>query len=291
MKVKVALIGLGKIGKEHLSELRRSDYFELVAVCDKEEIQEFGRFAFFKDIDEMFAVSKPQAVIITTPSRTHKEIILKCMKYIKNIFVEPPFTSNLEQAREMKYAASINNVKIAIGFNDRFNPTVTSLVREFKKEKNIYSINIIRACNCKNDMDIVENFLLRDLDLVRFLTNSDINLFDMKKIIFENQDSLAIAHSNLKTKNNILVNISSNSFYPQYRVVMEICAESGIYLADLAEFSLCKLTSNGRVNLKVENEDFSIRNEHKYFYEMCTNDNSGPLARVEDIIKAREILK
>ena len=37
MKKKISIIGLGKIGKKHFSELRRSDYFELVGICDKNE--------------------------------------------------------------------------------------------------------------------------------------------------------------------------------------------------------------------------------------------------------------
>lgn len=93
MKKKISIIGLGKIGKKHFSELRRSDYFELVGICDKnEKLDNFARFEFFNDIENMFVTSKPQAVIIATPSKTHKEIILKSMKYVKNIFVESPCT-------------------------------------------------------------------------------------------------------------------------------------------------------------------------------------------------------
>ena len=290
MKKKISIIGLGKIGKKHFSELRRSDYFELVGVCDKnEKLDNFARFEFFSDIENMFVTSKPQAVIIATPSKTHKEIILKSMKYVKNIFVESPCTENLEQVREMRYAANTSQTNIAVGFNERFNPTVISLLREFKKEnEEIYSISIIRSCDCDKDIDITNDLLLKDLDLVRFILKTEISNIDVKKSSFENKE---VVSSNLKTKNGILVNIISGSLYPIDRVFMEISAKSGVYLADLVNFTLHKITMNGRVNLRVENEDFSIRNEHKCFLDVCENKEFGNLANMEDVIKIREILR
>lgn len=290
MKKKISIIGLGKIGKKHFSELRRSDYFELVGICDKnEKLDNFARFEFFNDIENMFVTSKPQAVIIATPSKTHKEIILKSMKYVKNIFVESPCTENLEQVREMRYAANTSQTKIAVGFNERFNPTVISLLREFKKEnEEIYSISIIRSCDCGEDIDIIDDLLLKDLDLVRFIFKTEISNINVKRSSFENKKVIS---SNLKTKNGILVNIISGSLYPIDRVFMEISAKSGVYLADLVNFTLHKITMNGRVNLRVENEDFSIRNEHKCFLDVCENKEFGNLASMEDVIKIREILR
>lgn len=290
MKKKISIIGLGKIGKKHFSELRRSDYFELVGVCDKnEKLEGFGRFEFFNDIDSMFVISKPQAVVIATPSKTHKEIILKSMKYVKNIFVESPCTENLEQVREMRYAANSNLAKIAVGFNERFNPTVVSILREFQKEKEeIYSLSIIRSCEDCQDINIINDLLLKDLDLVRFILKTEINHIDIKKSSFEKGELIS---SNLKTKNGILINIISSTLYPIDRIFMEISAKSGVYLADLVNFTLHKITPNGRVNLRVESEDFSIRNEHKCFLDICENKEFGQLASMEDVIKIREILR
>ena len=228
-------------------------------------------------------------MIIATPSKTHKEIILKSMKYVKNIFVESPCTENLEQVREMRYAANTSQTKIAVGFNERFNPTVISLLREFKKEnEEIYSISIIRSCDCYQNIDIINDLLLKDLDLIRFILKTEISNIDVKKSSFENKE---VVSSNLKTKNGILVNIISGSLYPIDRVFMEISAKSGVYLADLVNFTLHKITMNGRVNLRVENEDFSIRNEHKCFLDVCENKEFGNLANMEDVIKIREILR
>ncbi|MSN97071.1 Gfo/Idh/MocA family oxidoreductase [Campylobacter sp. FMV-PI01] len=285
MKKKIVLIGLDTFGKKHLSELRRSDYFELVGVCDLKKCDDFGRFSFFYDIEYMFASTKPQAVIIATPPKTHKEIILKCMKYVKFIFVKTPFAQSVEHARQMRYLSNSNNAKIAVSFNDRFNPVAISLLKELQKEDRIYSINIIRSKKC----DDISDLILNDLDLVRVLSKSEINSFDMKKVTYSK--NLSVAHCVLKTKNEILVNICSNLFYPDDKAYIEICATNGVYLADLVELSLYKIAKNSRINLRVDRDDFSIRFEHKEFFNICNGLESKSLADIEDVVRIREILK
>lgn len=286
MKRKIGIIGLGECGQKHLNDLRRSEYFDLVGICDK-KIEDIGRVEFFSKECDLFDSGKPEAVIIATPAKFHKEIILEALKYVKYIFVEPPCTINLDQAREMRYAASSNSAKIVVGFDLRFNPTVLALKREFEKESRIYSINIIRGIS--NHEGCLQDALFKELDLVRFLTSSEIVSFDNKNIKFE--ENKEIISSSIKTKNDILINISLNNFYPNNRCVMEISANSGVYMADLVNFTMQKFTPNGRINLRVDSEDFSIKKQHELFAEICNGTNENDLANIDDIIKIRELLK
>lgn len=291
MKKKIAIIGMGESGRRHLSELRRSDYFELIALCDKVVTDEFGRFEIFGNLDEMFNTKKPEAVVIATPSNTHKELILKCMRYVKNIFVEAPFTNSLAETREINYAAKTNSLCLGIGYNDRFNPVVISLLKELKKEEKILSMNFINATNKRENFDIISQFMIKNLDLIRFISSSEVINFDMKKILFKDSRNSAIACATLKTKSEILINLMVNAFYPIRKHTIEICTPTGVYFADLVNLILYKITQSGRINLKVDREDFSIRHEHRCFYDICENKVSGgELATTDDAVKAREII-
>lgn len=290
MKRKMGIIGLGNFGKKHLSELRRSDYFDLVGVCDKNEsLREDGRFEFYTDLGDLFALAKPEAIIISSPTKYHKEHILEALKYIKFIFVESPCTINIDQAREMRYAAHSNGAKIAVGFNSRFSPTVEALKRELEKDDKIYSITLISADKERANLNMIDDMLVRDIDVVRFLTNSDIVSVDIKKVKHdENKETI---HSSLKTKSETLVNICSTSSYPTTRAYIEASTSSGVYVGDLIGFSMHKFTQNGRINLKVDGEDFSLRKEHELFAKVCNGGEFEALANIDDIIKIREILK
>lgn len=291
MKKKIAIIGLGENGRKHLSELRRSDYFELVALCDKHLTDEFGRFEVFDNIDDMFNYKNPEAVVIATPANTHKELILKCMRYVKNIFVESPLAASLAEAREINYAVKTNNLKLGVGYNDRFNPTIISLIKELSKDEMIYSINIINAIDGDQNYDMISELIIKDLDLVRFITGFEIVNFDMKKTFFENSKKPSVATATFRTKNDIIVSLLASLFYPARKHKLEISTSSGIYLADLINLTLHKITPNGRMNLKVDSENFSIRYEHKSFLDICENKEFGSLASTDDAVKAREIIK
>ncbi|QKF65018.1 Gfo/Idh/MocA family protein [Campylobacter corcagiensis] len=284
MKRRIGIIGLGEFGKNHLNALRRSDYFDLVGACDIVQ-KDLGRVEFFQEPRDLFTIAKPEAVIIATPTKNHKESILEALKYVKYILVESPCTTSLEQAREMRYAAHSNSAKIVVGFNLRFHPTIEALKREFKKESEIYSINIIKGV-LGGDLD---DMLLKDLDLIRYLTLSEIVLFDSKRS--KPDPTKEVISSSMKLKNGILVNIILNSLYPSNRHIMEISASSGVYVADLVNFAMHKFTQNGRINLKVDSEDFSLNKEHTLFAEICNGAQKSELADIDDVIKIREILR
>ena len=63
-----------------------------------------------------------------------------------------------------------------------------------------------------------------------------------------------------------------------------------MYFGDLISITLFKITPDGRVNLRVDRDDFSLRREHEAFCAMCDSSTNAGLASVEDAIKIREII-
>lgn len=291
MKKKIAIIGLGKIGRRHLSELRRSEHFELVALCDKEDKDNSSRFDFYNDIDKMFNEKQLEAVLIATPCNTHKELFLKCSKYTKNIFIKSPLASNLAESREINYAASTNDINLAVGCENRFNPAVFSIKKELLKDENIYNISLINGLNTDGKKKDVSDLLVKNIDLILYLTNSEIVSFNSQKSFYENTKNASCISASLKTKNNILISMMLSSSYVENKYMLEICTNSGIYVADLINFTLHKITKNGRMNLKVDSEDYSMRCEHQKFSKVCDNGEYEDLAKADDIIKVREIIE
>lgn len=128
-KIKIGVIGLGGIAQlVHLPNLKKLNNVELVsvaeinksrlnAVADKFKVPER-----YTDYNELLAKSDVEAVIIATPTNTHKEISLACIKAKKDILVEKPFTRTLSEAKPVVEAAKKNKCKIMVGFNLRYRP-------------------------------------------------------------------------------------------------------------------------------------------------------------------------
>lgn len=289
MKKKIAIIGMGELGQKHFSELRRSDYFELVALYHKGSSEDFGpRYPIFDNLTDLFNVAKPDAVVITAPPPSHKELILKCLPFTKNIFVESPLAQSLAEAREINYAVTTNGTRLAVGYSDRYNPVIVSLLRELAKGDKIFSMSFVSGFANDDRADIVANALFRDIDLVRLLSHSEIACIELSKNISKERTLAACA--TLHTKSGCYCTLMQSNLYPIRRHGIEICTDSGVYFGDLISITLFKITPDGRVNLRVDRDDFSLRREHEAFCEMCDSSTNAGLASVEDAIKIREII-
>ena len=289
MKKKIAIIGMGELGQKHFSELRRSDYFELVALYHKGSSENFGpRYPIFDNLTDLFNVAKPDAVVITAPPPSHKELILKCLPFTKNIFVESPLAQSLAEAREINYAVTTNGTRLAVGYSDRYNPVIVSLLRELAKGDKIFSMSFINGFASEAKESTAMNALFRDVDLIRLLAQSEISSIEISKNISKER-TLGI-NAMLHTKNGCYCTLMESNLYPIRRHGIEICTDSGVYFGDLISITLFKITPDGRVNLRVDRDDFSLRREHEAFCTMCDSNANAGLASVEDAIKIREII-
>jgi predicted dehydrogenase len=128
-KVKVGVIGLGNIAQvTHLPQLSKIENAELVAFCD----MEFQRAKLlgerykvkhvFKDYNELLAMPGLDAVVIATPTNTHKEIATAAIKSKKHCLVEKPLARTAKEAKEILDALNKSDVKMMVGMNQRFRP-------------------------------------------------------------------------------------------------------------------------------------------------------------------------
>ena len=135
-KIKIAVAGLGRIGKIHLKNLCRNfPELEVVAVMDVMEeskaiADEFNIPIFVKTFDELLAVYGLDAVVICSPTDTHADYVIQAAKVGKQIFCEKPLDLSLTRVQEVLGIVEETGVKLMLGFNRRFDP-------EFKKIKQL----------------------------------------------------------------------------------------------------------------------------------------------------------
>lgn len=129
-KVKVVLVGMGRMGKNHLRVIRENASFELVAVVDSDAPPtDIGAAKRFKSLDELAAPGSPdfECAVIATPTGSHHEVAMKLMDMGKHLLVEKPITSTSAQGRELIAMQQKKGLKMAVGHVERFNPAVRKL--------------------------------------------------------------------------------------------------------------------------------------------------------------------
>ncbi len=128
-KVRLGIIGLGSIAQlVHLPILSKLENVELAALCEinKNRLKTIGdKYPYakkYQDYKEMTTNENLDAVIIATPTSTHTEISLHCLKSNINVLIEKPIAINHEEAKEINNAAKRHKKIAMVGMNLRFRP-------------------------------------------------------------------------------------------------------------------------------------------------------------------------
>src|SRR6476659_4749039 len=107
----IAVIGAGYWGPNLVRNFRGNPDWDLVAVCDLDEVRArkvIGSRSTVEvetDVDRLLARSDLDAVAIATPARTHAPLALKAFAAGKHVLVWKPLADTAEKAAQMVTAA------------------------------------------------------------------------------------------------------------------------------------------------------------------------------------------
>ncbi len=170
--LKVAVVGVNKIGKLHCQFYHQHNDTELVAVCDliknrAQQMAETYHTACYTDLEKMLETEEIDIVSIATAGvengSHHFKPAMTAIKAGKDVLVEKPISNSIEEAREMVQFATHQNVRFVCNLNHRFVPIAS-------KGKNLIdngSLGALLFLNMKltiqNPKDMTEWFHMRAL--------------------------------------------------------------------------------------------------------------------------------
>lgn len=125
MKLRVALIGLGKMGLSHYAIINSHPDVDLVAVCDAsgymlDVLNKYTGIQCYADYKKMLAEEKPEAVFVATPSRFHGEMVQAALDLNMHVFCEKPFCLDLAEGQRLVELAESKGLVNQVGYHYRF---------------------------------------------------------------------------------------------------------------------------------------------------------------------------
>lgn len=173
--VRIGLVGLGNMGRNHLRVLSLMKGFDLVFVCDANEqtlAQAKASHNVAVGVDPEPFLKDVDAVVICTPTSTHADYIRLCGAHTKNIFVEKPLAATLEESHDIARFAVEWGLNLQVGFIERFNPAVRSLKKVLERTERIISLDFTRTNKVSariTDVDVITDLMIHDIDLALYL--------------------------------------------------------------------------------------------------------------------------
>ena len=126
--LKVAVIGAGAIGLDHIQGFQSHKQSEVVCICDtsdkraKAAAKQFGVACTCGDYADAIACKDVDIVSIALPNFLHKPVALAAFKAGKHVFCDKPMAMSVAEARSMIAASKKARKTFMVGQNMRFMP-------------------------------------------------------------------------------------------------------------------------------------------------------------------------
>lgn len=124
--IKAGVIGVGFIGAAHIEALRRLGNIEIIALTDELDAAAKAKTLnipqSYSDYREMIDTAGLDVIHICTPNHTHYKIAKYAMDHNLHVICEKPFTTTIEEARELVTLAKTKGLINAVNFHNRFYP-------------------------------------------------------------------------------------------------------------------------------------------------------------------------
>ena len=274
--IKIALLGIGKMGQNHLRILNMLKDVEIAFIYDINEkacieIAKKFNVKVSKDLDSNLA--KCDGCIIVTPTFTHFDYINKVSDYIKNIFVEKPLTNTLESSQIILDLAKQKDLNIQVGFIERYNPAIITLKNILQNTHKIINIDLIRTNKMSNritDVDVIIDLMIHDIDLALNLNGEVDEIYSQGVVI---NGMIEYARAILTHKNGVFSNIVASRITEKRIRKISITSES--------EYIDCNLLSKevfvnkqsveqrfGNVSISSNTETIEVRGQESLLLEL-----------------------
>jgi len=300
-KIKVGVVGVGHLGRQHLRLYNDMPEVECVAFCDTnvELIDKYSKkynIPGFTDYRELFG--QVEAVSIVVPTEMHYKISADFLNHGVDVLVEKPVTTTVEEAEELLAIAENRQRILQVGHVERFNKAILTLKNEIKYPMYIESQRLGPYTPRIKDVGVVLDLMIHDIDIILSIVGSPIIQIDAvgMKVLSDRED---IATAHIIFKNGCVANISASRITKEKIRKLRVFEKDSYYSIDYADqaITIQKLDKeNKRIvshQPKIE-KDEPLRLELEHFIK-CVKKGRNPIVtgkQGKDALKiAFEILK
>ncbi len=148
-KIQIAVVGCGRISKNHFDSIQEHDDLELKAVCDVDQnsldaaVKKYG-VEGYTELQQMLEEIECDVIAICTPSGFHSEQAMMIAEKDIHVITEKPMATRWQDGVNMVKACDKANVRLFVVKQNRRNSTLQLLKRVVTEKRfgRIYMVNL-----------------------------------------------------------------------------------------------------------------------------------------------------
>ena len=210
--IRVAVVGVGDFGRNHVRVWRETEGAELVGVLDTNPARasqvaaEFGVRVLSGT--EALAAEQIEAVSLAVPTKEHARIGCKLLAAGIDVLVEKPMAASLGEADELIAAMAAGRV-LQVGQIERFNAAVAA-AQKIVSNPMFFEVHRLGVFTPRSlDIDVVYDVMIHDLDILLSLVDAEV--IDLKAVgIPVITDKIDIAHARMEFSTGTVANLTAS---------------------------------------------------------------------------------
>jgi predicted dehydrogenase len=175
--LKVAVIGVGHLGRHHARLLSSMPAVRLDAVVDvvPERAAEVAAASGARGLTDCRDLPDGlDAVVVAVPTADHLAVARPFLERGVAVLVEKPMTASLAEADEMIRIAAASGATLAVGHTERFNPAVQAALPEVDAPRFIEVHRLSGFPERSLDIDVIFDVMIHDLDILLAVDRSEV---------------------------------------------------------------------------------------------------------------------
>ncbi|MGI8483235.1 MAG: Gfo/Idh/MocA family protein [Thermomicrobiales bacterium] len=183
-KIRVAVIGCGAQGRNHLNAYRAQSNVEIAAICDLSDerreaaAKEYGVAQHFADYRDLLLAGSYDLVSICTMPVSHCEMVTAALQAGANVICEKPMALNLAEAVQMAQAAKAADRFLTLGFNMRFLPGA-QVLRKYVADGHLGKPICSRAWTVATDIPWWGKHYVKEISGGGVLASTAVHILDL----------------------------------------------------------------------------------------------------------------
>ncbi len=211
-KTRVAVVGCGEFGRNHVRAYREMENVELAGIFDQDAgraaktAQEFHARAFSALEDLRGTVD---AASVAVPTIAHNEVGCRLMEMGIDVLVEKPMARTVAEADELLATAKRHGRVLQVGHLERFNPAVQA-VEPIVNRPLFFEVHRLGVFTPRSlDVDVIYDLMIHDLDILLALVREPVD--EVKAVgIPVLTDKVDIAHARLEFAGGAVANVTAS---------------------------------------------------------------------------------
>jgi len=247
--LKVAVIGVGHLGKWHADKYAASPDCKLLAVVDNnlqgaEQIaQKHGAQAYsnYHDI-----LSQVDAISLAVPTSLHYKIARDILEAGIHCLIEKPITETLEDASTLIEISRQNKLVLQIGHIVRFNRLMIDIDELLQGPRFIEATRLAPFTSRATDVNVIFDLMIHDIDIILNLIDNPIQHISASGMTVLS-DTTDIANARIEFENHCVANITASRISQKREQKLRIFQKNAYISADL-QHKILSISRKGKTD-------------------------------------------